>query len=81
MSKNEKPEARAQLYVDGGKESEQAISLLARSGVAFNQWSAGRDYKPEPGFRPPVLNAREGEFRGIKGIEAYLDIVSGAPTA
>lgn len=62
------------LYSDDKPESQKAREFLDGNGIRFSDWVSGQDYVPEPGFVPPVLHAREGEFVGLKGVKTYVEV-------
>jgi len=59
------------LLTDNSQDSKKARELLISKGVEFVE----RDnFVPEKGLNPPLLYAKSGEFRGIKGVKLYIDI-------
>lgn len=62
------------LFTDGLEASNTAESLLRQNRITYRKLVAGKDYNPAPGFVPPVLNAREGQYKGLSGIQDYVTV-------
>lgn len=64
--------AQAILLSDGSRESNRAKALLSSKGIQFEERTR---FDPEEGLNPPILYASSGEFRGIEGVKAYIEII------
>ena len=67
------------LYTDHKTKSKVAIDLLHENDIQFVELRSSRNFSPEPGFNPPVLQSREGDFRGLGGVKTYISIVKNDP--
>lgn len=73
----EKPSLpQVDLFTDKRRASITAKKLLEKNGITYSEWVAGKDYIPETGFVPPILNSRAGQYRGIEGIRDYIIVNS-----
>jgi hypothetical protein len=72
----ETKKVQAILYSDSTTDSKRARDLLKQKGVRFDELTTPNDYRPEPGFTPPVLHTREGEFRGIERITGWITFIA-----
>jgi hypothetical protein len=67
-----KPDSfRVFLFTGDDPESSKAKTLLRSHKIDYKEIK--RSSQPfEDGFTLPVLQSREGEFRGISGVEAFV---------
>jgi hypothetical protein len=60
------------LYGDEQEETVAAEALLTRSGVKYQKVSLPDTPQPGMNFVSPTFVTREGTFRGLEAIEAYV---------
>lgn len=59
------------LLTDEREDSTKAKELLDKKGIEYIEKSG---FVFEEGMEPPILYGTGGEFRGIKGVEAFTQI-------
>lgn len=77
------------VYTDGSGDSTQAIELLSKANIRFEELTAQPDHIKNwqaEGGRFPYLISREGDFMGLgdpevdaRTINAFIDLVSNRP--